>query len=418
MTFDNHFCSEHENKACIQDDNLGEEEGDFWSQVPAVSVEDVVVTTTAISKAGPVKKRKQKSRRCEGSYMSEESGSEDGEGVKVQQSNERLSLTVNSRRSSSVLKELEQDWSGQEKVVKRRKTTVTSGDSIVSKQGQVSQFYSQQQINQSEEETLSSALLLVGCEEREGSEESSQEIDVDMVSENSRMEISSDSDKSEESIDLGVPQLKVPGLLEIVLQGMQRNRSTTPQVDKVRLMEEHNEGSMMGEQVQEPIMGEHEEDTLAEEQGSSGQAVVPLFSEEVELFHAFFWANWRLVAKELNTSDRKKIYAGVENLYDSTVAAVKEKDSFNDATPPKKPPTSFLLFSKKMYSAIAKKVKEDKRVKGKDVQKETSKELSKMWKSLSEHEKEPYAREAEKLRNDHEKAVRNFYSTDPVINDI
>ena len=56
MTFDNHFCSEHENKACIQDDNLGEEEGDFWSQVPAVSVEDVVVTTTAISKAGPVKK--------------------------------------------------------------------------------------------------------------------------------------------------------------------------------------------------------------------------------------------------------------------------------------------------------------------------------------------------------------------------
>ena len=107
MTFDNHFCSEHENKACIQDDNLGEEEGDFWSQVPAVSVEDVVVTTTAISKAGPVKKRKQKSRRCQGSYMSEKSGSEDGEGVKVQQSNERLSLTVNSRRSSSVLKELD-----------------------------------------------------------------------------------------------------------------------------------------------------------------------------------------------------------------------------------------------------------------------------------------------------------------------
>ena len=276
----------------------------------------------------------------------------------------------------------------------------SSEDYIVSKQRRATRSSLQQQINLSEKETLSSTLLSDGCEERGGSEESSREIDVDMVSEISRMENSSDIDEGQENDTLGVPHLKVPGLLEIVLQGMQRNKSTTTQVDEARLMEEHNEGSMMGEQVEESMMGGNEEDNIAQEQGTSGQAEVPLFSEDVELFHAFFWANWRLVAKDLNTCDRKKIYAGVENLYDSTLAAVK--DSSNIATPPKKPPTSFLLFSKKMYSAIAKKVKEDRLVMGKDVQKATSKELSKMWKLLSEHDKEPFAKEAEKLRKDHE----------------
>merc|ERR1712192_252306 len=35
---------------------------------------------------------------------------------------------------------------------------------------------------------------------------------------------------------------------------------------------------------------------------------VPLFNVEIETFQAFYWANWRMVARDLETCDRKKIF--------------------------------------------------------------------------------------------------------------
>ena len=234
----------------------------------------------------------------------------------------------------------------------------------------------------------------------------------------------------------GLPVIHVPGLLESVLQKFQRCKSSTALTKKPEMMEEpfeeiteksgvvedQMEESVVGDaQMEESVVGEglieesvmeedqieedlvveeHSEESIGEGQVASGSANVPLFEEGVELFHAFFWANWRLVAKDLNTGDRKQIFAGVEKLFDSTLAAVnkkKGKDNVSVATSPKRPPTQFVLFSKEMYSATAKRVREGG-VASKDVQKETSRELSRIWKAMSPKEREPYAKRAADLR--------------------
>ena len=151
------------------------------------------------------------------------------------------------------------------------------------------------------------------------------------------------------------------------------------------------------DQVEEGmVVEEHLEESIEEGQVASGSKNVPLFDEGVELFHAFFWANWRMVAKDLNTGDRKQIFAGVEKLFDSTLAAVN-KQNVSVATSPKRPASQYLLFSKEKYSSTAKRVKEGG-VASKDVQKETSRELSRIWKAMSPQEREPYAKEAANLK--------------------
>ena len=97
------------------------------------------------------------------------------------------------------------------------------------------------------------------------------------------------------------------------------------------------------DQVEEGmVVEEHLEESIEEGHVASGSKNVPLFDEGVELFHAFFWANWRMVAKDLNTGDRKQIFAGVEKLFDSTLAAVN-KQNVSVATSPKRPPLSAVL---------------------------------------------------------------------------
>jgi hypothetical protein len=173
-------------------------------------------------------------------------------------------------------------------------------------------------------------------------------------------------------------------------------------INTIVVVENQIEGVVVENQTEEGLeVEEHSEESIETGEVASGSANVPLFEEGVELFHAFFWANWRLVAKDLNTVDRKQIFAGVEKLFDSTLAAVnkkKGKDNVSVATSPKRPPTQFVLFSKEMYSAIRKKVMEGG-VASKDVRRETSRELSRIWNAMSPQEKEPYSKKAAELRN-------------------
>ena len=82
---------------------------------------------------------------------------------------------------------------------------------------------------------------------------------------------------------------------------------------------------------------------------------VTLFNEDLELFNAFYFANWRFLAKQLGTTDRKKIFSAVEKEFDRTRAALK-------GTPRKRPPSVFVIFSKHKYSEVAQKVKDGRRI--------------------------------------------------------
>ena len=145
---------------------------------------------------------------------------------------------------------------------------------------------------------------------------------------------------------------------------------------------------------------------MVEEQQQVANPDVPLFNVEIETFQAFYWANWRMVAKDLDSSDRKKIFRGVEKLYDKTEAAVKAKERVG----PKKATCPYFLFNKEMFSTVAKKVKEEGLFQGLDVPKETARELGRIWKSMTAEERGPYVKAAAELKKKQEVEMGEFYS--------
>ena len=198
-------------------------------------------------------------------------------------------------------------------------------------------------------------------------------------------ETESDTDDGEDENDEISQELEANGEVALNADGIEGGG----EVMEVEVVEDGG-----GELVENAVVIEGNEEIV--DAGENREVVnldVTLFNEDLELFNAFYFANWRFVAKQLGTTDRKKIFSAVEKEFDRTRAALK-------GAPRKRPPSVFVIFSKHKYSEVAQKVKEGGQVSSKDVQKETSKELGRIWRTMSKEEKEPFVKEAADLKRE------------------